>query len=239
MLENFWIQKHPHPTPRIFPLRNQEAARIIKLSMENLPEVVPGDPADLPTAPSRKIATLYRSELAERISDLYLEGKSLRSISMMPEMPSYSTIMKWLKQNPEFRALIDGARATRALHFEEEAINAAELCVDKDDAPAARLKFDAYRWGAEVSDPTRFGKRTTIAGDPDKPVQFIISTGFPEPNEAQRPPELAADGTIKRRASPEVIEATATVLQDVTEDKREETLENAHERTDEPQSTDP
>lgn len=178
---------------------------------ETLPQVVAGDPADLPAVPSRKINTLYRSELAERISDFYIEGQSLRSISFMPEMPSYGTLMKWLKHNPEFRALIDGARATRALHFEEEAIAAAESCSDKDEAPAARLKFDAYRWGAEVNDPTRFGKRTTIAGDPDKPVQFIISTGFPEPNEAQRPPELAADGTIKRRTKP-VIETTAELV---------------------------
>ena len=152
-------------------------------------------PEDRRMRPSR-IHLRYSTELAQAITDRYQAGESLCSISKDDEMPPYSEMLRWAKENECFRDLLEGARKTRGLDFEERAIEAAAEVHDKDDVPAARLKFDAYKWGAEVSDPARYGKKTTLTGDAGNPLQFIISTGFPEPNAAQQPPKLQSDGLI-------------------------------------------
>lgn len=150
----------------------------------------------------------YSEEVKERILELYLGGESLHAIASREGMPSYQTILRWSKDNAVFKKELIAARETRALHFEERAINAAENAIERDDVPAARLKFDAYAWAAEKADPARFGKRTNIAGDAASPVKFIVQTGVPDPGEYQRPPELAADGTVKTVIS-EVVNADA------------------------------
>ena len=145
---------------------------------------------------SRASYVLYSSDIAEAAHDLFLAGMSLHKISQLDGMPSYGSLLRWYKDTPEFRALIDGARATRALHHEEEALRAADEVTYKDDVPAARLKFDAHVWAAEVSDPSKYGKKTMLSGDPDRPLVFQISTGVPERLDP-KVIELNADGTVK------------------------------------------
>lgn len=147
----------------------------------------------------RALSIFYSTELAEQITDLYQNGQSLMAISRIEGMPGYSTINKWIKQNTEFRSLLDGARQSRAVLFEEKAIAVAtNEGLGKDDVPAARLAFDAFCWGAAVNDPGRYGKKTTVSGDPDKPFTFVIKTGVPDPLPHQMPPELDSAGVVKR-----------------------------------------
>jgi hypothetical protein len=136
--------------------------------------------------------------------DLYIGGDSLLAISAREEMPAYSTLMRWLKDNESFRKALDAAREVRAVHFEERALEAAEAARDKDDVPAARLKFDAAVWAAGVHHPERYGKKTTIAGDAKRPVVFRIATGVPDPAPAALEP---AKQVVQEAAQAEAIEA--------------------------------
>lgn len=136
----------------------------------------------------------YSMDLAKRISNAYLQGISLAAISRMGEMPAYATLLKWSKNHPELSKMLQGTRHARALHFEDAAIAAAENACGKD---ADRLKFEAYKWGAEVNDPLTYGKKVTHAGDSSNPVVLQVITGFGPPNEWQTPPKLNADGTIE------------------------------------------
>ncbi len=145
---------------------------------------------------SRAMSIFYSEQVAGAIHDLYLAGWSLHKISAIEGMPAYGTLLKWYKDNRDFRLLIDGARATRALHHEQEAMKAVEDAKVPGDVPVARLKFDAHVWAAEVNDPSKFGKKTTIQGDPNRPIVFQISTGVPE-SDNKRTLELNADGTVK------------------------------------------
>ena len=152
-------------------------------------------PTTLESEGTSSCAIHYSESVAKRIASLYAEGNSLHKISQHSEMPVYATMLRWAKEHPEFRQMIEGVRAQRALHFEDKAIETAENAEGKD---GDRLRFDAYKWGAEVNDPTRYGKKVTHGGDPDRPITFIVATGFPMPNEFQRPPTLGADGLIEK-----------------------------------------
>lgn len=141
----------------------------------------------------------YTKKLANKIHALYLEGDSILKISKMSGMPSAETMYRWRKLHSWFGKLMDDAKAQRAEVFEDKAIAAAESATDKDDTPAERLRFDAFRWGAEVNDPASYGKKVTHSGDSSKPIVFQIITGFPDPNEHQRPPLLDEGGLIIKK----------------------------------------
>jgi transposase-like protein len=143
------------------------------------------------------LVSQYTEELKELIVAEYVGGKTLKQIAESVAV-SYSTLLRWSKQHDVFRRELQAARETRALHFEEEALEAAVGAHTKDDVPAARLKFDAFTWAAEKSDPAKYGKRTTLTGDASNPIQFLVQTGVPDPAKHQLPPELNQDGTVKQ-----------------------------------------
>lgn len=146
-------------------------------------------------SPGRSVARIpYSIGLAERICSHYIQGKSLHWIAAhLGEMPAYQTILKWSKNHPDFSKMLRSVREARALHFEDAAIEAAEAATGKD---ADRLKFEAYKWGAEVNDPGTYGKKVTHSGDAGAPIILQVVTGFGPPNPWQTPPKLKADGTI-------------------------------------------
>jgi hypothetical protein len=144
----------------------------------------------------REPSQFYSGALADEIHDLYVGGMSLHKIAQVEGMPSYGSILRWYKENQDFRQLIDTARSLRAIYHEERALEVAENADSKDDVPAARLKFDAHVWAAEVNDPAKYGKKTTVQGNPDRPIVFQISTGVPD-NDTAKTIELNSDGTVK------------------------------------------
>lgn len=163
-------------------------------------------------AAQRKPQVRYSDELAEYIVDRYIEGESLSKIAKTDGMPSYTAILNWTKNNDVFRKMMDGARAARALNFEDKALSAADEVLDmedKDRAAVARLRFDAFKWGAEVNDPAQYGKKTTISGDASKPIVFQIVTGVPAPEEK----EVLLD---KTGIVQDVVETTGEVISEDT-----------------------
>lgn len=185
-------------------------------------------PAVLEGQGGSSCSVYYSDTVARRIADHYAEGKSLHWISQLSEMPRYNTILRWAKENTEFRMLLDAVRTERALHFEDKAIESAENARGKD---ADRLRFDAYKWGAEVNDPTRYGKKVTHGGDSSRPITFVINTGFPEPNVNQRPPVLGPDGLIQRAKPVEAEVADAQVSSDTRKDEGDGAGGNAEVRS--------
>ena len=157
----------------------------------------------------RKINIFYSEDLATKVAELYMEGESLLAISRHAGMPAYGTLINWASNNATFREKLNSAREMRAFYFEEAARAAAESVSEKDDVPAARLKFDAYKWSAEVNDPGRYAKKTTLSGDAQNPIRFNVTTGFPEPNEFQTAPELGPDGLIVRKKIAAEVHETA------------------------------
>ena len=155
----------------------------------------------------------YSEDLAEYILNEFAT-KKLSEICNSPGMPTPTTVHKWMRENKLFRDRFQTMRMVKALVHEEQALEAAESAFHKDDVPAARLKFDAHKWAAEINDPGTYGKKTTIEGNPDKPLTFIIQSGFPEPTGYQKHPEIGPDGLIQKAIE---IEAKSEIIQEATD----------------------
>jgi hypothetical protein len=137
----------------------------------------------------------YSPDIVLRIAALYSTGMSLYQISRQAEMPRYQSLLGWVKKHDELREALDAVRALRALHFEDKALTVAEEACGKD---ADRIRLDAFKWAAEVNDPSRYGKRTVTHEGSGGGTTIIVNTGFGEPNDWQKPPRLGADGLIER-----------------------------------------
>lgn len=148
-----------------------------------------------------------KSEYSEKAADAVLarvwEGDFLDDICREENFPVRMTIRNWTLVHPDFRARLKEAmefgRKIRAEKSARQILKIADQpVIGKDRAAGERLKADIHMWNAERSDPENYGKQTKITGDSNAPLQFVISTGFPEPNQHQRPPELGEDGLIKK-----------------------------------------
>ncbi len=166
--------------------------------MDSAPVVVP----DL--TPEHHTYTKYTEELADYISDLFIEGESIASICRRPGMPRYKTYFKWVKERSDFREKMQASRIARAMHFESLAIEAGMAYPDKDAVAAHRLAFETAKWAASVNDPSVYGNQTKVTGDVNAPLQFVISTGFPPLSPEQEAVKLGPDGLIIRGGNEDV-----------------------------------
>jgi hypothetical protein len=161
---------------------------------ETLPEIVEG------TIPSKTAAQSYSIEVATRVLDQYILGKSFSSIARMSEMPSHGTLLRWSRENPEFVKLLGIARTCRAVNYEDKALEEAELLDDPRMVGVAKTKIDAYWKAAEVNDPSVYGKKVSHSGSIDSGGKIVVQviTGFGPLNENLQFPKLNADGTIAK-----------------------------------------
>lgn len=157
--------------------------------MDSGSAVVIGEPEE--ETSSRSVSVYYSEELAVRIAELYMSGRSISAIARIEGMPSSSTIYNWIRDTPEFAEKMEGAREARGYLCEEKVWAIAEEApnLHKEEVPGARLGFDAWAKLAEWNNPKQYGKRTTVQGDSSKPIVFEINTGFP----ALKPTEIISD----------------------------------------------
>lgn len=111
----------------------------------------------------------FTEEMADRILHGIAEGNSLVSILKEDdELPSYTTVMKWLRLYPEFAANYARAREDQADHDADKIGDIAERVVKGDvDPQAARVAIDAYKWAAGKRKPKVYGEKYLVGGDPD------------------------------------------------------------------------
>lgn len=104
---------------------------------------------------------------------------------------NYTTVLQWLKQVPERAEMYARAREERADKLADEIVaisdeievqnvigDDGEVVEVKMDATAVarnRLRVDARKWVAAKLKPRTYGDRTTLAGDPEAPVETKLS----------------------------------------------------------------
>lgn len=121
--------------------------------------------------------SLYSEEIAELICSLIAEGKSLVSVCRLPDMPRYSTVMRWCDEKPDFRDKYTRAREAQADYLAEEIITIAddssedEIFVESEDGTTAKrvenrefinrskIRVDARKWYASKLAPKKYGDR--------------------------------------------------------------------------------
>lgn len=138
------------------------------------------------------VSTVMDDQILAKVS----EGMSVAKIGELIGYPPASTIYRWLRTRKDFRAQFNLAKGIRAEALYDKAMNVAEE-VDEDNAQASRVKADIYKWGAKVNDPSTFGDKVKVSGDPEAPMGFIIVTGVP------RKAEIPVESTTEDRETSE------------------------------------
>lgn len=113
----------------------------------------------------------YDEEVADSILDAIARGNSLVSILKEDEeLPSYSTIMKWLRQNPEFAANYARAREDQGDYDADKIREVVDQVIAGTlDPNAARVAMDGLKWNAGKRKPKVYGEKLAIGGDGDAP----------------------------------------------------------------------
>lgn len=127
----------------------------------------------------------YSDAIAATICDALIEGKSLRKICEAENMPSRTSVFRWLESNECFRDQYARARTMQAEGLFDELIDivddaATPLLVDglplikADGTPVmivtkeainhARLKMDIRKWAASKLLPKKYGDRIDLSG---------------------------------------------------------------------------
>ena len=106
----------------------------------------------------------FNEDAADQILEALSSGMGLVTFLKQHEgMPSYSTVMRWIRDNPEF-----AQNYTRAC--EDMADNDADKIADVAqrviaglvDPQAARVAIDAYKWSAGKRRPKKYGDKLEI-----------------------------------------------------------------------------
>lgn len=116
----------------------------------------------------------YTHEIAERICDELSRDRSMRAICKDEGMPDRRTVERWMESDPAFAAKCARARQSQADHIFDD-IKRLERKTESGalDPAAARAILSSKQWRASKLAPKKYGDRTTLAGDPDAPLQGL------------------------------------------------------------------
>ncbi len=103
-------------------------------------------------APYRRWAPEIAAEVLARVE----AGRGLDEVCAQPDMPAYSTVMRWVKERPDFYQAYMLARATQADRLFDLAWRIA-LEAEEDSTRTARLKIQTLKWRCAKLAPRRYG----------------------------------------------------------------------------------
>lgn len=141
----------------------------------------------------------FTQDTADLICERIADGASLRSICLKDDMPSKSTVFKWLGQQKTFADQYACAMEARADVLADEIIDIADdgsndfMGEDEkyngDAVARSKLRVDARKWVASKLKPKKYGDRTLHGSDPDNP---LLPAGFAVTFVAGTPPDAGA-----------------------------------------------
>lgn len=136
----------------------------------------------------------YDREIGDRVCSQLAIGKSLHVACLRVGYVQPETIMKWIRERPEFRQMYLIAKRESADFLAEEILDIADdarndymASLAGDDVAAykfhgehiqrSKLRVDVRKWMAARLDPKRFGEKLQHAGVSDlPPVQTAVLT---------------------------------------------------------------
>lgn len=116
----------------------------------------------------------YSQELADRLCEQLADGKSLRTICKSEDMPGKTTVLRWLRDNEDFRGQYARARDEQADSIADEMIDIADGG-DGGDVQRDRLRVDTRKWVASVLKPKKYGDSVTHKGDAENPLHYKVT----------------------------------------------------------------
>lgn len=106
----------------------------------------------------------FNEGAAEQILEAIAEGTGLVTfLKQCPDMPSYSTVMRWVRDNPEFAQNYTRACEDMADNDADKIADVAKGVIEgKIDPQAARVAIDAYKWSAGKRRPKKYGDKIDV-----------------------------------------------------------------------------
>ena len=117
----------------------------------------------------------YDPAICDQICEYIIDGRSLRSITIMDSMPSIATVFKWMRENPAFLKQYEQARAEQVDTFADEMMDIADdgsndyyenadgkQCVDSEAIQRSKLRVDTRKWIAERMKPKKYGAKSEV-----------------------------------------------------------------------------
>lgn len=107
--------------------------------------------------------TKYNDELAAEICTRLSNGKSLRSICKMKDMPSPESVRLWLIKYPEFMAQYALAREEQADSIFDECLDIVDKkTMTPEEIQHARLRVDTRKWMAGKLRPKKYAEKLDV-----------------------------------------------------------------------------
>lgn len=100
----------------------------------------------------------FSQEIADRICEELIEGRSMRQICRDDGMPNRSTVLRWMDANPDFAAKCARARDLQADYMDDLILETADACTP-ETAQADKVKISAYQWRASKLAPRKYGDK--------------------------------------------------------------------------------
>lgn len=116
----------------------------------------------------------FTPETANAICERLIDGESLRKICLSEDMPSASTVCRWLSQNDAFREQYAHARAAQADTLADEILDIADdgsndwmgekegetgVTYNGDAVQRSKLRIESRKWLAAKMAPKKYGDR--------------------------------------------------------------------------------
>ncbi len=114
----------------------------------------------------------FSQALFDRICELIADGKSVREICETKGMPDRTAFNRWRKRTPELQAQYDQAYKDYEGSVLQDIVYIADT---EKDAAVARNRMEARKWELKVRNRKVYGDNITHSGDPDAPVQLVLS----------------------------------------------------------------
>jgi lactam utilization protein B len=117
---------------------------------------------------------MYDDELAREVCErVAASDVGLLWVCRADDMPSATTVKKWLATNETFAAMYARAKQEQGAHQGERAVQAV---IEEPDPARARVLLDAFKWSAAKLAPKTYGDRiahTNAAGDGDARLEVV------------------------------------------------------------------
>ena len=130
----------------------------------------------------------FNDEICLKICERIAEGKSLRSICVANDMPTISTVFRWLAASESFQERYALAKKVQADVFADEIIDLADTpkkgvkkvtkdgkveTTEADMIEHRRLQIDARKWMISKLAPKKYGDKTQLehSGPDGGPIQ--------------------------------------------------------------------
>ena len=126
-----------------------------------------------------RYVTIFTPTLFTTICDRIANGESLRQVCSDAEMPSKSTVMRWLRDKPELRDQYASARDDLLDHWAEDLIEIADdgsldtmpgtdkhgnevMVANHANVQRDRLRLDARKWLMSRLGPKKYGDHVEV-----------------------------------------------------------------------------